>query len=588
MKINVQIKLITTFIFFGILFAESAFAANPVVFFSDMTDAPTTGWENSSVKGAAVSIWGRNFGFLRGQNFVTVGGISLVDDSDYAEWGVSDNPKTARGLQRITFYLNSNMNTAGAAPNTTIKLNIDGEESEAIPFHCRSLDSNHIYFISTSGSDTSNGLMSNDQGGDNRPWATPGKARLILQAGDIAYFRTGTWGTVDPGSSAIVKFSNNHNNGESFKSITWSAYPTEVPIFQGNYDDISMAIHIQGTGEQLHYYTFSKLTLIGGGGGSGNAFAWGANYFTQKVTYLRVIGNDMTTRTEGKTIFAANGHDNSHHYYIYGNYLHDAGVENRGDPVPTQKGYGMYLGGYGDYSNINVGWNESCYNSNGKGIQVYGHYNGDSIDNLYIHDNWFHHNSDRGMALGGGDNGGGGEEYYYIKNLYAYNNIIEENGSSAIQLGGSATHSMGDGGNYFFYNNTTYNNGHLFDISPYTESLVAKNNIFYEPNFFGRNAAIGVSSGEKNIWYGDVEYPSWDINYITTNPLFTNVEAGDFTSQSNSSAINTGVTIREVAKDFLGLSRPQGSGYDIGAFEYDENTPADTVAPNTPSGLSVR
>ena len=79
---------------FLISWSFSAIAASPVIYFSDLTDGPTSGWEGSSTKGAAVTIWGLNFGTLRGTSYITCGGINLMNNGDYAEWG------TGRGLRR--------------------------------------------------------------------------------------------------------------------------------------------------------------------------------------------------------------------------------------------------------------------------------------------------------------------------------------------------------------------------------------------------------------------------------------------------------------------------------------------------------
>jgi hypothetical protein len=62
-------------------------AGGPVLFFSDLQSGPKTGWEDGAAHGAAVSIWGRNFGPDRGSSFVTVGGVDLTDDADYSLWG---------------------------------------------------------------------------------------------------------------------------------------------------------------------------------------------------------------------------------------------------------------------------------------------------------------------------------------------------------------------------------------------------------------------------------------------------------------------------------------------------------------------
>jgi hypothetical protein len=59
--------------------APVAFSAAPVLFFSDLTWGPKTGWEGSQTKGAAVTIWGKNFGSTRGSNYVTVNGAQITE-----------------------------------------------------------------------------------------------------------------------------------------------------------------------------------------------------------------------------------------------------------------------------------------------------------------------------------------------------------------------------------------------------------------------------------------------------------------------------------------------------------------------------
>src|SRR5206468_2532910 len=85
-------------------------SGGPTLFFSDLTWGPKTGWEGSTTKGAAITIWGKNFGAIRGTSYITVNGAQLNATTDYAEW---DAVGPARGLERITFWLN-NTATDGA------------------------------------------------------------------------------------------------------------------------------------------------------------------------------------------------------------------------------------------------------------------------------------------------------------------------------------------------------------------------------------------------------------------------------------------------------------------------------------------
>ena len=59
---------------------------------------------------------------------------------------------------------------------------------------------------------------------------------------------------------------------------------------------------------------------------------------------------------------------------------------------------------------------------------------------------------------------------------------------------------------------------------------------------------------------------------VDGNPRFRDPKANDFHLQSASPAIDAGVTIAEVRSDHDGISRPQGKGYDLGAYEYSDDS----------------
>ncbi len=55
---------------------------------------------------------------------------------------------------------------------------------------------------------------------------------------------------------------------------------------------------------------------------------------------------------------------------------------------------------------------------------------------------------------------------------------------------------------------------------------------------------------------------------ITGNPLFVDASAADYHLQPGSPCIDAGTSYKAPDTDYDGTSRPQGSGYDIGAYEY--------------------
>ncbi|MFC1658443.1 CFI-box-CTERM domain-containing protein [Candidatus Omnitrophota bacterium] len=554
----------------------AAFAA-PKIFFTDLTDGPTSGWEDGSTKGAAVTIWGIGLGSSRGSSYVKVGGVNLTQDADYAEWGATSNPTTARGLRRITFWLKSSMPQGG----TTISVTTSAGTSNSLPFYCRSLGGNSIYFISRSGSDSNNGLYASQGSGSNGPWRSANKVRT-LQAGDVCYFRSGTWSEQDAWSAVIDFWSNNHGNGTANKSISVASYPTEVAQWGGS--SISYTIRHHGSSpDLLSYWTFSKLKLRA----NNQVTYWSG---TGSDDHIRFIGNDISTTYGGKSAACFDGCGGGETYlYFYGNYVCDAGVDSRGQTAPTQA-YPLYFKGYGTHNYIYVGWNEFAYNEYGRGIQVYGHESGDWIDNVYIHDNYIHDNGMTGAILGGSDGGGGS----FVRTQYFYNNIIAENGDRnypGIFLGGS-------GGDYLIYNNTFYHNdnGELELWSASHDSLTIRNNIICplsgESYYVNDN---GGATGSNNLYYGAGSGPGWDSNRLdNVNPQFIdsspNTDLG-FQLQESSPAKDAGTSSVSsiVTRDYSGASRPQGAGYSIGAYEYYEYTESEPEppAPSPPSYPSI-
>ena len=603
-------RLILT-IFCFLSFPAIVYAATPAVFFSSVTDAPVTGWEGSSTKGAAISIYCNNIGTNRGSSYVTVGGVNLTSDTDYAEWGATTNPTTARGLQRITFFLNSSMTTGGSYPNTTISVTTSEGTSTTIPFHTRALGSNHIYFVGNGGSYANGNTYA------------PTWVRENLLAGDIAYFRAGTYSAEDDGSATHPwatggNFSfcygspKNFHDGVEGSSISIIGYPGEAVTFEAT-DSVNKRpmsfikfIHVHAA-----YWTFANVEFysLRGIDVSDN----GTEPWDSQMLHMRFVGLDGSTiwqRTDADYAFGdivdwQSGNNSTDNKFL-GCWFHDVNADTRNQTqVPpvgdagTHRSYAFYFNGYGVSHNFEFAWNEIAYNNNSRGVQIFGHDCSDRIYNFKFHDNYIHHTARQGVIFGGE---GCGSDYTFVHGLEFYNNIVtnpaEIHDDTGLHIGGdyvaqfSNTQSPGGKTGYYKIYNNVFDAHLLSDFPtvgiPYAADLVEFNNNIVYGNSGPTWGYIGYGvgwheadrtnpsewHGSNNLYYGgdDGDSPGWDTSTLTNNtPLFQTMPPLtmlDYQIQSASPAKNAGTTIATVSTDLLGVPRPQGSAYDIGAYEY--------------------
>ncbi len=101
-------------------------------------------------------------------------------------------------------------------------------------------------------------------------------------------------------------------------------------------------------------------------------------------------------------------------------------------------------------------------------------------------------------------------------------------------------------------------------------------NLYYAPNFVGTQMFAFEGTGYSPITFKSVL--GREINGIFSDPLFTDSYNKNFHLLNSSPAIDTGTSMF-IYKDFEGTSRPQGNGYDLGAYE-------STRSLSTPNNIS--
>ena len=68
--------------------------------------------------------------------------------------------------------------------------------------------------------------------------------------------------------------------------------------------------------------------------------------------------------------------------------------------------------------------------------------------------------------------------------------------------------------------------------------------------------------------YSDVEGGFAGVGNIDTDPLFVDAAVGDYHLQAGSPCIDAADPLTTLTEDIEGNPRPAGSGYDMGAYEY--------------------
>jgi hypothetical protein len=224
--------------------------------------------------------------------------------------------------------------------------------------------------------------------------------------------------------------------------------------------------------------------------------------------------------------------------------------------------------------------------------------------NMRIHDNGSVEDHDHGMYISGSRTLVENCDIYnnplgwaiHIYNGYAgettndniiRNNRLHNNGHNTPNGGGIIT---GSGSNSFIFNNLIYENkdGIVVCCSPNTQRIY--NNTIYKNSRYGVEVQAGSGHNVANniIYLSGLSNIRFLVgvnafNNLTLDPLFVDATTFNLHLRASSPAIDSGATLPEVPTDLDGHSRPQGSAYDIGAYEFVSSTatpePTPTPAP---------
>lgn len=483
-------------------------AGDPIILFSDLISAPRAGWSAAEPnKGAAISLWGFNFGtFNQGTTYVTVGGVNITATSDIPTWAETGlNPH----LQKITFYLNSSVPLG----DQTITITSGGSTSiQTIPIK---VTANNIYFADSAAVGGTGTLVD--------PWENPLNFTKDASPGDILYLRAGTFTDEIDGGNSVFYIrtgsptpANDASHGTVTDPIAICGYPSETATI--NAPDIIGGNTWRGISCKNNYWTFSNMTVTSTGlgidaGGTDNGRG------------IRVVGCDVKG-VQSSGDFAGHIITNGSDHRVYGNYCHGGRSNDALD-------HAIYISGDAGDGGAEVGYNYVVDNDFDTGAQIVLNHQDARIPtdkfckSHYVYGNFVDASAFPAVCLScydlswddGVDTAGEPEPAYF------YNNITISGGAdrNTPALSAWGAHSK-------WYNNTTYDCvGTGMEIAnARVISCEMKNNIFHmqtghtfeyirEINLSGATVDI-----DTNVYYnstGGLTDPLVaDPNGVETNP----------------------------------------------------------------------
>jgi hypothetical protein len=542
---------------------NTASATDPVLHFSDLTSGPRTGNSDTSggrsgQDGAIVTLWGRNLESSQGNSKVYVNG---AEAASYYFWGNATVPadlNTFHKMQRVSFQI-SRLAHDGVGQMYIV---VNGKMSNSLPFTVRS---GNIYFAQVAGhDDTGNGSWSN-------PWRTIPKAASSLAPGDMAYIGNGVDQTAETEFSAAVNLGTNGTPGNPKALIVYPGAASNV----GN-STIERAFWVWNgdTGSYSVHWVIAGFTVTTGQVG------------LPAQTGFRIVGNYVTAPQGNGMDGAIDAVGND--LYILGNEL-----ENIGSANCSKLYHAIYLKGVRQdnppraptESNRQVAWNYVHDNQSNRAINVYSEQPYSAfIERHRIHDNVIVNQHGDGIMLG----------YYVTGDNWVYNNLVVNAGLGPEWSDDASYHTgvrIGTGHEavtqttVYVYHNTLYGNGwagavyaeesgslliHQAALA-YSTTVYLSNNMIYstgEPYLAGESASLPAGN-YRNCWYGAGSPPSWDTTAINADPDFVSASTFDFQLRAASPCVDEGVNVSSiVSRDLLGVTRPQGLAFDIGAYEF--------------------
>jgi parallel beta-helix repeat protein len=385
------------------------------------------------------------------------------------------------------------------------------------------------YYISPSGNDNNTGTST------DTPWATIARAFLAVSPGDTVYLRGGTYSG----------YANLYRSGTSGNPITFRNYSGETPVIDGSgktTDPSNPWIYTNNLiNIEASYIIFMGLELKNSAG-FGIEFQQGSNYCIVDQCYFHncyFAGVYFYKCSYGQVTNCV-----AHDFYDYG--VGGTGGGGNADGMGSSAGNDKPYPDYG----YHIFRNNLVYNCSDDGIDTWSS-RGNIVENNIVHHAGYGNASNGGsQSSTWGKPQGNGNGFKCGGASTSGNNILRNNVSYSNVTSGFDENG-GSGNKY--YNNTAYSTVVGFrNLS----ASSAVNNIAYSNSV---NCTGGTQS--NNSWDLGITNPQF-LSTDPASPVFLQLSAG-------SPAIDAGVDLSAegVLTDRLGIVRPFGAGYDLGAYE---------------------
>ena len=416
------------------------------------------------------------------------------------------------------------------------------------------------YYVSPSGDDASSGTITD-------PWATIQHAAGVLVAGDTLFIRGGTYT-----ENIEVAGSGDAANG----CIVFSAYAGEQPIIDGTGNDAENGLIVSGK-------SYVKLLGLEIRNWDGNA-VW-----IEYCDHIEISDCEVHHAFYGIGLFATHDFELSrvtiHHFDLYGfdasaegsnvcynGVLNDCIAHTGIDREQNVDGFALGHGDQHDFT-LNRCTTHDVFDGFDSGAE-----NTDvTFNRCLAYDNW-----NTGFKLWADTQ---------VTNCVSYHN-----GETNVELDWSGTPKTATLRNCTFVDAGTFNvwvedSGDTLNMYncivaggdniglAFEQTGVAQYqgdyNVLHNDNaeraiVVGYEDEFSLSQVAAGQWtaYGGQDAHSLVVTDALT--LFHSAGAGDLHLCSGSAAIDSGIAQGAPQEDYDGTARPQGAGYDIGAYEYGQ------------------